>query len=406
MFVLGQSVEHEMLEFEVDFSRLTTLSHPAYTLVHYQTALQGRLVAITMPIWNNQRKARQRASITAESLNASMDGGFWGDDLEDLLSSDFTPLIARSSDDHAAEDENVSEPASAGQPPKSKEGGGRMRRSSLVKAMGFRPGGRNNDDHTDASIMSPLGKRAPAQKTFSLPRTSRFSISRKLSSKVDGTSGSITSPKPSSSPTKKKRSYLTKRSQLPEVKERKEDVALSLQKYLDAEPEEEKKSSDREKQEEERSVTLSVSKSPKIKTSSSSSSRHKSSKNSSSSREKGSSSVSPIDEMKSPRKSSKSSHSRDDKDPKKEKKEKKRSTKSSSKSSSSSSSAAPTTPRAAPTSDKTPKSAGTHLDLTGMNTTLSKPIDDMKASQRSESTERTEGTESTFSYPPPIEELF
>jgi hypothetical protein len=361
-----------------------------------------------MPIWNSQRKARRRASITAESLNASRDGGFWGDDLEDLLSSDFTPLIAHSSDEHAAEDEGVSEPAPAGQPPKSTEGGGgRMRRSSFVNAMSFRPGVKNNNDHTDPNIMSPSGKRASPQKTFSLPRTSRFSITRKLSSKVD----SITSPKPSSSPTKKKRSYLTKRSQLAEVKERKEDVALSLQKYLDAEPEEDKKSSDRVKQEDAQSATLSVSKSSKTKISSSSSSRHKPSKKSISSREKGSSSVSPIDEVKSPRKSSKSSHSRDGKDPKKGKKEKKRSTKSSSKSSSSSSSSvAPTTPRAAPMtphgSNKAPKSAGTHLDLTVMNTPLTKPMDDMKASQRSESTEGTEGTETTFSHPPPIEALF
>ena len=186
-----------------------------------------------MPNWNQLRPSKKHDSPPSSSSTVFTDS-LNGSDTED----DFAPLI--SLQEQPDEKLDVED-----------QGGSRQlgRRRSLIrnagdslsKRWGLGGGGGFSDANDDGPLLPTrtpsLALRGNKSPTFTLPRT-RFSLTRRtISSRDMVKSGGGT--KNQTSPTKKKRSYLLKRCDLPEVKERKESVASSLQKYLDIDDDEE-----------------------------------------------------------------------------------------------------------------------------------------------------------------------
>ena len=185
-----------------------------------------------MPNWNQLRPSKKHDSPPSSSSTGFTDS-LNGSDNED----DFAPLISlQELPDEKLDVED--------------QGGSRQlgRRRSLIRNAGdslskrWGLGGGGFSDANDDGLLSPtrapsIALRGNKSPTFTLPRT-RFSLTRRtISSRDMVKSGGGT--KNQTSPTKKKRSYLLKRCDLPEVKERKESVASSLQKYLDIDDDEE-----------------------------------------------------------------------------------------------------------------------------------------------------------------------
>ena len=187
-----------------------------------------------MPSWNQRRQLKKRESPPSSSSTVITAESFQDSDNED----DFAPLI--STQEHP--DNKLEAVEEEGR--KTLQG---RRRSLMRNASGSlsKRWGRNTTSGNDGSGERPMPpmrstsfslrgiSRAPS---FTLPRT-RFSLSRRTLSSRDMMGCGVN--KPQGSPTKKKRSYLIKRCDLPEVKERKDNVESSLQKYLDIDEEDE-----------------------------------------------------------------------------------------------------------------------------------------------------------------------
>ena len=186
-----------------------------------------------MPSWNQRRQLKKRESPASSSSTVITADSSPDSDNED----DFAPLISKQ--EHP--DNKLEAVEEEGR--KTLQG---KRRSLMRNASGSlsKRWGRNTsgNDGSGERPVAPIRStsfslrgmsRAPS---FTLPRT-RFSLSRRTLSSRDMMGSE--SNKPQGSPTKKKRSYLIKRCDLPEVKERKDNVASSLQKYLDIDEEDE-----------------------------------------------------------------------------------------------------------------------------------------------------------------------